>query len=126
MRSRCHPIQHYGVYTEFENKTHSITNECSIQVLSLYDDTSCHHNKTNITIQKIYFSENDTVVAGSSQYGGLLDRCTVSHLAERNTDNNSKSKLQSAEVQGIGIAYLKTINNIKIVNIDTPPGKVAM
>ena len=83
-----------------------------------------HHDNTNISIQNVCFSENHAVIAGSSLYGGLLDRCTVSHLAERNIDNINKSKSQSEDVQGIGIAYLKPISNIETVNIGSPPVKV--
>lgn len=48
---------------------------------------------------------------------------TLSHLAERDILNNNKSKLQSAEVHGSGITYLKAISNIEKVNVGSPPVK---
>ena len=81
-----------------------------------------HLGHSNVNMKNVYFSENDATMAGSSLYGSLLDRCTGSHLAERNIDNNKK--LQSAETSSDGITYLKAVSNNKIVNIGSPPVKI--
>ena len=51
--------------------------ECFFQVLAIY-----FSHLHNFTTKCIYFSHNSASISGSNLYGGLLDRCAVSTLAE--------------------------------------------
>ena len=62
--------------TPFSDET-TIYSECFIQGISLYKKYFCNPNVLNI-----YFANNSATVAGDKLYGGLLDRCGVSTLAE--------------------------------------------
>ena len=52
--------------------------ECFLQVLAVYTG----QRNSYLTAQTIYFSHNQANISGSTLYGGLLDRCTVSQFAE--------------------------------------------
>jgi hypothetical protein len=55
--------------------------------------------------------EDNSALSGAVIFGGLLDRCTVSPIAEINKANNSKEYL---ELSASGITYFLLISNIKI------------
>ena len=52
----------------------------------------------DLNTQCIYFSQNSATISGSTLYGGLLDRCTVSQLAEAHKLSN------------VGIAYFMYVS----------------
>ena len=51
--------------------------ECFFQVLAVHNE---EHDI--LCIQSMYFSQNQGNISGSTLYGGLLDRCTMSQFAE--------------------------------------------
>ena len=61
--------------------------ECFFQVLAVHstESNSIESNSiesNRLKTQSIYFSQNYANIAGSTLYGGLLDRCAVSQFAE--------------------------------------------
>ena len=111
----------FGVCTEFENETHSISNECPFQVLSLYDTM---FNKMKPSSQNIYFFGNTATFSGSSLYGSFMDRCIVNHLTEGNITYDIDINSPFEEMQVYETSYLQDISNIKTSEIGTPPAKV--
>ena len=87
-----------GVYTS-DPKT-----EYFLQELALYDI----YLVVPVQTQSIYFSENCALLStsGSTLYGGMLDRCAVSQLAEvhRNFAPNGNDRCE-------GIAYSMNVSN---------------
>ena len=68
--------------------------ECFFQVLALHS-----LNHIDVRTQNILFSQNQANISGSTLYGGLLDRCTVSQFAE----------VYSKDARN-GVAYLRGIS----------------
>ena len=94
--------------------------ECFFQVLAHYDNS---YPSNIIYIQCMYFSQNYATVSGSSLYGGLLDRCAVSQLAELYL------KYPGYKVKGKVnvIAYFKNISIItKNFSISSDPVQVCL
>ena len=82
--------------------------ECFFQVLALYDQPMVTHNyhSPNVMTQCIYFSQNYArlSISGSTLYGGLLDRRTVSQFAEVHL-KYSRDYID----RGSGIAYSRML-----------------
>ena len=79
----------YGGAVYIDDDTNSGTcntflqNECFFQVVAIYSsyDASLLNGKSEET-QSIVFIQNSARFSGSTLYGGLLDRCTVSPFGE--------------------------------------------
>ena len=92
----------YGGAVYVANDTNSGTcspdNECFIQTLTFYVFISSYLNTVNIL-----FSENTATEQGSNLFGGLLDRCIPSPLAE---------VYRKQRIHYSGVTYLQNITNI--------------
>ena len=75
--------------------------ECFFQVLAIHSGLS-----GNLKTQSIYFSQNFANIAGSTLYGGLLDRCAVSQFAEV----HSKYTTYDYKDRDGGIAYFRNVS----------------
>ena len=106
----------FGMCTYFKNRTHSVPNECSIQILSLYGTMFSGLESSDMSQQNVYFSGNNAT-SGSSLYGGMLDKCTVSSMA------HESSNIMGDELDA-GLTYLETISDIQRSDIGSPPLKV--
>ena len=86
--------------------------ECFIQVLAV-------HNRINddLKIPSLYFTQNQAKFSGSTLYGGLLDRCAVSRLAEVH-------KKHYPEYKGNGVSYFKDISTGENTLISSDPVQV--
>ena len=96
----------YGgaVYVDDTNSgtcTSDLKTGCFLQVLAVHN-TEDERLKT----QTIYFSQNYATNSGSTLYGGLLDRCTVSQLAEV----YKKIPAYDYEDKDGGIAYFMNVS----------------
>ena len=76
---------------------------CFFQVLALYSG-----DYNSVKTQNIYFSQNYATISGSTLYGGLLDRCTVSMLAE--VYNYKKYTAYDSKGRDGGIAYFMNVS----------------
>ena len=74
--------------------------ECFFQVLSFHSQDFPH-----LRIQSMNFSQNHASISGSTVYGGLLDRCSVSPFAEVHIKYPHAFKNR-----GDGIAYFKNVS----------------
>lgn len=106
----------FGTCTYFENRTHTMPHECSIQILSLYGSNL---NSSNDTSEHVYFTGNNATSSGPSLYGGSLGMCTVSSMA----DEGSIIAMED-EHENTGLMYLETISDIQRWDIGSPPAKV--
>ena len=87
---------------------------CFIQTLALYtlgDDNSTFQN---LHLKNINFMNNTATYAGGAIYGGLLDRCRVSSLAEVYLNYSSEH-----DVTLSGISYLLNITNLQSEDVST-------
>ena len=64
-------------HTDSGGCTSSSKTECFLQVLAVHGQRSGY-----LSMQSIYFSQNQADISGSTLYGGLLDRCALSQFAE--------------------------------------------
>ena len=71
-------------------------------------------------INMIFSESNSATVAGSNLYGMLLDRCIPNPFAE--VHQQWFQQIQPSYINGVD--YLKTISNITIESISSPPVKV--
>ena len=85
------------------------TIECFFQVRATYDQEEKY-----LKTQSMYFSQNYAKISGSTLYGGLLDRCAVSQLAEVYKKYNIIR--DSNDQIGDGVAYFK---NVSIITANT-------
>ena len=97
--------------------TCSTDSECFIQTLALHQ-----YNDSHINTVTIYFVENTATEQGSDLFGGLLDRCIPSPLAE---------VYQKKSIHYSGITYLENITDIaqihsiaRIYSISSRPVRV--
>ena len=74
--------------------------ECFFQVLAI------HSLGDDLKTQRIYFSQNYANIAGSTLYGGLLDRCAVSQFAEV----HRKYTAYDYKDRDGGIAYFRNVS----------------
>ena len=98
-----------GMCVSIPYSVHSTSTECFLQSLSLHSEPDYKlTSDTNIT-------NNVANFYGSSLFGGLLDRCTVSPFAKRHTAIDS----------GIsGKDYITQISNIQINSVSSDPVRV--
>ena len=80
----------------------NVATECFVQTLAVYNNRYSGSNLVNI-----YFSNNFASVAGSSLFGGLLDRCAVSLFAEIQ---------EGSSVTSINLALSATLYFTQITN----------
>ena len=78
--------------------------ECFFQVLAIHGEES-----PQLRTQSMYFSQNHASISGSTLYGGLLDRCAVSHF----TEVYSKYSF-TEQYKGNGESYFKDISSGEI------------
>ena len=86
-------------------RIHSTLTECFMQVLALHDEL-----RTPMILDYVNFTDNYAHVSGSTLFGGLLDRCTVSPYAE--VYNNYNPNLQRKPDIINGVTYIKTVSTI--------------
>ena len=101
--------------------TSSTETECFFQVLALYS-----HENQNLGTQCMHFSQNHANISGSTLYGGLLDRCAVSPVAE--VHNKYPRAFKD---RGGGIAYFKNVStpayvDFSIMEIVSDPVRVCL
>ena len=70
-----------GTCASTSYRTHSTSSECFMQELKLYTE-DIKHNVMPQVYHNAYFKGNHAYCSGSLLFGGLLDRCTFSPLAE--------------------------------------------
>ena len=87
--------------------------ECFFQVLAIYNIES-----EDLETKSIHFSGNIADIAGSTLYGGLLDRCGVSQFAEVNSKHRPE---KDYEYMGNGLTYFKDISDSAISSISSRP-----
>ena len=93
---------------EGDGACHSDATECFFQVLAVL---FTEHIRNNGDLVGIEF-ENNSAPSGALLFGGLLDRCTLSPIAEINKVNESSRK--DFGISTLGIIYLLHISNIKL------------
>ena len=100
----------YGGAIHVDDNTNSGTcagsteTECFFQVLALYS-VKYPYFGTRVRTQSMHFSQNHANIAGSTLYGGLLDRCAASPFAE--VHNKYAHDFKD---RGDGIAYFKNVS----------------
>ena len=106
--------------------TTSMVNQCFIQTLAMYAPVQADfHFDDDGRCQNIDFVNNTAQLAGNSLFGGLLDRCSVSQLAETNINNGTKDYMLSNSTMTVkGYEYFKKISNIQDEDIGSYPMKV--
>lgn len=108
----------FGMCSYFKNRSRSVPNECSIQVLSLYGTMFSGLESSDMSKQNVYFSGNNATTSGSSLYGGLLDKCTVNSMVDES------SIIKMGDEPDAGLTYLETISDIQRSDIGSPPVKL--
>ena len=92
-------------------RTHYTSTECFMQTLVLHGTIS-----SNVNLVNTNFTDNYAEVSGSTLYGGLLDRCTVSPSAEVyiqfDYDATQPGVMSGAE-------YITSITNIEAISINS-------
>ena len=86
-------------------KIYSTLTECFIQVLALRDELH-----TSLILNNVIFTDNYAQRSGSTLFGGLLDRCTVSPYAE--VYNKYDLNFQQRPDVIDGVTYIKTVSTI--------------
>ena len=94
----------------------STETECFFQVLALYS-----HENQNLGTQCMHFSQNHANISGSTLYGGLLDRCAVSPVAEVH-----KKYPRAFKDRGGGIAYFKNVSTLVYVDFSRYHNNIIM
>ena len=103
----------------------STNKECFFQTLALYHSMPIDFDFNDHRCQNIYFYNNTAKISGHSLYGGLLNRCRVSPLAEPNINNDNINYTSSNGTMIVkGLEYLHKISNIKTSDIGSPPVRV--
>ena len=96
-----------GACASISYTVYSTLTECSIQTLAVYDNTITDEI---IFLKNINFTENKALVSGSTIFGGLLDRCTVSPFAEVYRKYNDETASRPDIIDGV--TYLKSMSTI--------------
>jgi predicted outer membrane repeat protein len=71
----------FGTCASESYQIYSTRTECFLQVLSLQNQFFGHNNPGNML-----FIDNHAYISGSDLFGGLLDRCTISPLADKTSN----------------------------------------
>ena len=106
--------------TPFSDKT-SISSECFIQSLALYNVINLLHDHGNIHTLNTEFIDNSAAVAGDVLYGGLLDRCGASPFAEvfqKNTNLRPSSLSATSYIVNITDLSMHDFNSTKKISSD--------
>ena len=90
-------------------QTHYTSTECFMQTLVLHGTVS-----SNVNLVNTNFSENFAEISGSTLYGGLLDRCTVSPSAEVYIQYDHYTTQPGAMS---GVEYITSITNINATSV---------
>ena len=94
------------------NSVHSASTECFMQVLNDHGDGKYYSHRSYVHLHNNYASK-----AGSSLYGGLLDRCSISALSDVYFYYN----LSALFVPVSGVAYFQNVTyseNISLISSD--------
>ena len=97
---------------QYYNSVHSSSTECFIQVLNDHGDRAYYVYRSYIHLYNNYASE-----AGSSLYGGLLDRCSISALSDVHFYYN----LSALFVPVSGVVYFQNVTyseNVSLISSD--------
>ena len=86
---------------------HSDANECFFQVFAMLLSEKIRNNRDLVAID----FANNSAPSGPVLFGGLLDRCTVSPMAEIHKVNSSREHFG---ISVPGITYLSHVSNISI------------
>ena len=103
-----------------ENRSRSPINECFMATISFQPSVTSSLNSSFFGVESeldpntIVFRENSAAISGSSLYGGLLDRCSVSPFVLRYTDENPATFEH-------GYSYFKHISIVKDDDIRSAP-----
>ena len=86
--------------------------QCLAYIHGLYGprsipDSTLNNTRNYLKTQSLYFSNNNASISGSTLYGGLLDRCSVSQFAEVRIKYE-----EDYEDGGNGITYFKHVSTI--------------
>jgi hypothetical protein len=95
-------------------RTHYTSTECFMQTLVLHGTVS-----SNVNLVNTNFTENYAEISGSTIYGGLLDRCTVSPSAEVYIKYNSAQPGAMS-----GTEYITSITNINVTSVNSDPVRI--
>ena len=98
-------------------QTHYTSTECFMQTLVLHGTVS-----SNIDLVNTNFTENYAEISGSTLYGGLLDRCTVSPSAEVYIKYNDFYGVQPGAMSGT--EYITSITNINATSVNSDPVRI--
>ena len=96
--------------------------ECFFQILAIYD-IDYFREDINSNTQSIYFSHNYANIAGSTLYGGLLDRCVVSQFAEHYEKYAHGTNDRSSE---IAYLYFKSVSITTNISVSSGPVRVCL
>ena len=93
--------------------------ECPIQILVLHSIQILEsESSTHKQCEHIYYHKNTDTVSGNSLYGGLVDRCTVSLLAEVTANiTEENTDISNTTTTVGGLEYLYSISNIRSSDI---------
>ena len=95
---------------------HANITECFLQVLDVIQFKSFEY-----ILASIRFTYNHALYyAGSTLFGGLLDRCTVSPFAELYASNNVEMPIDIIN----GVSYLMNISNFQLNTVSSYPVRV--
>ena len=97
-------------------QTHYTSTECFMQTLVLHGVVS-----SNINLVNTNFTENYAEISGSTLYGGLLDRCTVSPSAEVYIQYDY---FQAQPGAMSGAEYITSITNINVTLVNSDPVRI--
>ena len=99
-----------GTCASISHKVHSISTECFIQILILSSESNVPVKEITINSYTL-FHNNIAHVSGSTLFGGLLDRCTVSLF----TKDYSTTKLNGT------LSYFTHPNDTEYCSISSAP-----
>ena len=97
-------------------QTHYTSTECFMQTLVLHGAVN-----SNVNLVNTNFSENFAEISGSTLYGGLLDRCTVSPSAEVYIQYDYYVAQPGAMS---GVEYITSITNINVKSVNSDPVRI--
>ena len=99
--------------------------ECFFQTLAMYSPRSTDSDPNDTVCQNIHFFKNTAKTSGHSLFGGLLDRCTVSPLAEPNINKLNKDfTFSNGTIVVEGHEYFQKISNVQDSDIGSDPVRV--
>ena len=94
-------------------QTHYTSTECFMQTLALHATVN-----SNVNLVNLNFTKNYAEISGSTLYGGLLDRCTVSPSAEVYIKYDYYGAQPGAMS---GAEYIESITNIDVMSVNSDP-----